>query len=304
MNEPWKRLIEAERRVMRLESLLQRQNTRIVSVAGAIQNDSLNVTNPFGSGGGGGGGGIGAVHRFPEEFTVRVEWDVVPTLKTGASSNPTADVTSLAEAVAFLETGVTVSLSNVDVGSGDLKNHFLYDTNSSKAALFAYIKSQATTTISGRTEFWSSFNQFALFDDGNFLNDPQTPAFTSGALFRGSLAPIASGTQTTRFGVAWPRRNGIGSYIGSVTLWAYRNLASEDNFIYGPTYGETGSWSFAMATNETTYHNAGSGTIFFEWGGSGSTIISGGSPDGLPTDTYDGGTPADLPADIIDGGLI
>jgi hypothetical protein len=88
MNEQWKRLIEAERRLARLESTLQRQNTRIVSVNGAVRNDATDVRNPFGSGGGGGGG---ATPRFPTEFEMWVEWDTVPTLKTAASSNVPAD---------------------------------------------------------------------------------------------------------------------------------------------------------------------------------------------------------------------
>lgn len=73
MNEPWKRLIEAERRVMRLESLLQRQNTQIVSVAGAIQNDALNVMNPFGVCEGGGGGGD-ACETFQDTLCMNLEW--------------------------------------------------------------------------------------------------------------------------------------------------------------------------------------------------------------------------------------
>ena len=257
MNEQWKRLIEAERRIARIESGLQRANRNVVAVQGQIQNSAQNITNPFGSGG---GGGTGAVHAFPSEYEMWVEWDVVPTLKTGASSNPTADVSALAAAVSFLETGVTLDLSNND----DYLNVWLWDTNSNRAAMHVYDKSNTTTTISGSTEFWTGEFQFALFDDGAFLADTQVSSYSS--LFAASVTSISYGTQTTRFGVAWPRRNGVGSRIGGSSLWAYRNLASNDNFLTGPTRGESGYWAFDMTSPETTYNNAGSGTLYLQWG--------------------------------------
>jgi len=302
MNEPWKRLIEAERRVMRLESLLQRQNTQIVSVAGAVRNDGQNVTNPFGSGGG--GGGIGAVHRFSESLEVWVEWATTPTVKAGASSNPTADVTALAEAISFLEVGVTLDLETTNTEYGLIENIFLYDTGSSRAAMYLRLKANNLTSISGSMQFYTCDVRLSLFDDGEFLIDPDYPGSPSGALFRNDITTGIGDELNSVIAVSYPRRNGIGSVIGGAVVAAYRTEASGATFGYGPTYGESGTWSFAMECPETTYINAGNGTLYVRWGDAAASIVSGGTPDALPTDIISGGSPASLPTDIIDGGTI
>ena len=300
MNEPWKRLIEAERRVMRLESLLQRQNTQIVSVAGAIQNDGRNPSNPFGSGGGGGTSGI---IRFPISYEMWVEWDTVPTLKTGASLNPTADVTGLANAVSELESGFTLDSTS---GLNGESYFFGFERNREMMAQFGDYDFRP-----GWVEPGTSFNsaeayfKFAAFSDGQWLADAEVVG--SGAyenLGDVFYAAEDTATQAIRIEIGWARRNGIGAHIDDDILIARRTLASADDFSYGPTYGESGTWSFAMECPANTYHNAGSGTIFLRWGTAAASIVSGGSPATLPSDIVDGGTPADLPTDIIDGGTI
>lgn len=99
MNEPWKRLIEAERRIMRLESLLQRQNTKIVSVAGALNNDGQNITNPFGSGG---GGGTGSGFRWETRYRIRCVFNTAPAFSSSGSANATLDSEAFNYAVDFL----------------------------------------------------------------------------------------------------------------------------------------------------------------------------------------------------------
>lgn len=301
MNESWKRLVEAERRIARLESTLQRQNSRIVAANAAIRNDAVDPRTPFGSGGGS-GGGTGSVHRFPEEFHVYVSWSSVPSLKTGASSNTAADGPALAEAVAFLASGVTLNLSTVVNDDGDLQNYFVYDTTSSRAALYLRLKANNLTTISGSSQYYLGEMQLALFDDAEFMVDPKQPDFTSGALFRADLGAISTSGQQSGVAIAWPRRNGGGSVIGSSTLTARRTLDSTDTFSTGPVFGEYGEWPFTMTSPETTYNTAGSGTLYIRWGTPPADGIDGGGPGTSFTDILDGGGPDTTFSDIIDGG--
>jgi len=288
LNEQWKRLIEAERRVARLESSLSRTNQNVVAVQGQIQNSSQNITNPFGSGGGGGGAGL---HRFAIEYNVWVEWDTVPTLKTGASLNPTADVTSLAEAVSRLEEGVT--FTNASVGAfGSSVISWGYDIASGE--MFQLI-GYGEIVDPPYTALWS----IVKFDGGNFVIDKT-------ATWDQDFSDECTLSESSRFRLIceWNRRNGVGAIIGTPDLTARRTSGSEDTFSYGPTLGDSGTWSFEMECPETTYNNAGSGTIYLRWGEPLESIYSGGSPDDLPADAFDGGSPDDLPTDIIDGGLI
>ena len=300
MNEQWKRLIEAERRVARLESGLSRTNRNVVSVQGQIQNGSQNITNPFGSGGGGGTGGI---HRFPIEYEMWVEWDTVPTLKTGASLNPTADVTALANAVSELETGFVLNASSNLSGEGYFWG---YERNRSMMAQYGEYDFRPGWPEPGTgSNDAEAYFKFARYEDGEWLADAAVA--TSGAY--DNLGDVfyeatASAGNTIRIEIGWGRRNGIGSHIDDDILVARRTLASADDFSYGPTYGDSGTWAFTMECPANTYHNAGSGTIYLRWGEPLESIYSGGSPDDLPADAFDGGDPADLPTDIIDGGLI
>jgi hypothetical protein len=292
MNEQWKRLIEAERRLARLESTLQRTNTRIVSVNGAVRNDATDVRNPFGSGGGGGGG---ATPRFSTEFEMWVEWDAVPTLKTAASSNVPADGPALAETVSQLETGF---LLNSTVGNST-NSYWMYDTTSSRLAVYFQVSCSYVINHSGNTNNANCNFTFAWYEDDTFRADAYTdgPTFGQGAIvaqtFTGSL---------TRIEMQYPRRNAGGAIISTATVTARRTLASTSVFSYGPKYGENGTWSFAMECPATTYHNAGSGTIYLRWGTATESIVAGGTSGSLPSDSYDGGSADSLPADIIDGG--
>jgi hypothetical protein len=240
MNEQWKRLIEAERRLARLESTLQRQNTRIVSVNGAVRNDANDIPTVVTVGGG--GGGSGGVHRFPVTFDMWVEWTTEPALITGASSNVPADGPALAEAVDILGVGFTLNASNEDTGR---INEFLYDTHSSQPAMFVNLEFAGTATVSGRTEAWTADFKLAYFDDGMFLADAKQPVY-SGSLFQGEMGPETTASGAIRMAISWPRRNSGGSWIGSSSISARRNIASEDSFDFGPTHGETGVWSFPM----------------------------------------------------------
>lgn len=289
MIEQQKRLIEAERRIARLESTLHRTNVAITSVQGAIRNDSYNVPNPFGTG----GGGTAEINRFPTAFEMWVEWDTVPTLKTGASSNVPADGPALADAVSALEVGLELDSGNLN----DTDHLHFYDTSSSMVALFYLGDYRDTHNYGGVSSDFEFYFRATWYQDGDFVADTVVPAGYEGALTAESTA-----TQVTRIEIDWPRRNGIGTVIGSDRIIARRTLASEDNFTYGPTYGTTGTWSFAMECPATTYHNAGSGTIYLRWGTATESIVGGGTSGSLPADAYDGGSADSLPADIIDGG--
>lgn len=286
MNESVSRLIEAERRIARSESELRNLSTKLAGVRQDLRNRSQNPINQIRTVTGGGGGGM---HRFATQYEIWVEWDTVPTLKTGASSNPTADVTSLAEAVSDMEVGYLLSVDNISSYS----SLWHYDPLSS--ALFQ----QAAYEFADFN--WSTLWSLVKWDGGNFLID-SAPNYLGTDIDEYSLSPISD----SRFNlsVTWNRRNGIGTIIGSDTLVAMRTSLSEDEHTFGPTYGDSGEWSFAMACAETTRHNAGSGTIFLRWGTSVPSIVSGGTPDSLPTDIIDGGGPGSLPTDIIDGGTI
>ena len=270
----------------RLESSLSRTNQNVVAVQGQIQNSSQNITNPFGSGGGGGTGGM---HRFATQYEVWVEWDTVPTLKTGASSNPTADVTSLADAVSSLEEGCVFSNSTTFYDTEIIWGH-----DNASNLLFQHVR--YGDLISTR---YSANWSLLKFDGGNHVIDKDP-------MWSGNFSDECDLYDAIRFRLIsrWNRRNGIGSITGTASLTARRTSASSNTFSYGPTLGESGTWSFEMECPETTYHNAGSGTIYLRWGEPLESIYSGGSPDDLPADAFDGGSPDDLPTDIIDGGEI
>lgn len=228
-----------------------------------------------------------------------VEWDTVPTLKTGASLNPTSDVTELAEAVSSLETGFTLDSGDLN----DYTNDVLYDTSSSRTANFVLHDFRGIRSYGGNSNDWTCFFKFALFDDGLWIADAKSPSY-AGNLLESSIPAETNASEAIRIEMEWPRRNGIGTIVSSDTITARRTLASADDFSYGPTYGDSGTWAFTMECPATTYHNAGSGTLYLRWGGGESFAFSGGSPDDLPADAFDGGDPADLPTDIIDGGEI
>lgn len=300
MNEQWKRMIEAERRLARLESTLQRQNTRIVSVNGAVRNDATDI--PAVVPGGGGGGGAGAVHRFPVTYAMWVEWTTEPTLITGASSNVPADGPALAEAVDYLAAVHTYNASNEYDGANSRRHEFLYDTTSSLPALFLKLEFERTATIAGQTNYSDANFSLAYFDADSFLADAREPVY-SGPLFQGAMPAHTTSLGNIQKTIFYPRRNAGGSFIGYGNLTARRLTSSEDNFDFGPTYGETGVWSFAMSCPASTYHTAGSGTIFLRWGEAISyPLIEGGTPGSLPSDFIEGGTPGSLPSDFIEGG--
>lgn len=289
MNEQWKRLIEAERRLAGLESKLFRTNQNVAAVQGAIRNDAFNVPNPFGTG----GGGTVDINRFPIAYEMWVEWDTVPTLKTGASLNVPADGPALADAVSALEVGLELDSGNVN----SIDHRHVFDTSSSMMTLLYDGDYRDSHVYGGILNDFEFYFRALWYQDGDFLADPQSPGG-----IEASIAPESTATQATRIELDWPRRNAIGSVIGSDRLIARRTLASEDNFAYGPTYGESGTWSFAMECPATTYQNAGSGTIFLRWGTATESIVAGGISSSLPADSYDGGSADSLPADIIDGG--
>lgn len=295
MNEQWKRLIEAERRLSHLEAALRRTNTAITGVRGAQQTDAFNVPNPFGSGGGGGSG----IHRFPVEYRAWVTWDTAPSLITGASSNVPADGPALAAAVAKIADGMTLNAAN----SNDISQEFGYERNRSKMTQYCGYDFRSTWSHSSSSYDLSCFFKVAFYAGGQFLADAER--YYSGLyanLDDVFLQAENTADQAFRLEIQWPRRNGGGSVIGTSLLIARRTLASEDEFSAGPTFGESGTWSFAMEAPATTYSTAGSGTIFLRWGSVSIPIIAGGTPGSLPSDFIEGGTPGSLPSDFIEGG--
>lgn len=252
MNESWKRLIEVERRLAALDTSIYRTNQSLLRSSAAIRNDAMNVPDPFGTGGGG-GGGTSSMVRFPTSFTVRVTWTVAPTLKSGASQNVAADGPELAAAAANMVTGFVNDKTNTIV-------EFLWAYDSAAAKLYQRATYDADQTVGVN----SVQQQWAInkFDGGNFAIDymqvPQTDMDISNLI----KTPV-----DTRFHawIEWPRRNGAGAIIGYDALMAERTFASTDTFTSGPIYGQSGSWSFAMACAATAYHNAGTGTIYLDW---------------------------------------
>lgn len=230
----------------------------------------------------------GGLHRFPTRYKVWVEWTTAPTLKTGASSNPAADGPALAECVAKMATGMIVEKSNLNpifMGWGREFTGYLYQ------------RVEYQTDTLDLNAYWN-----LVKSDLGYAIDLDDEPYTTGDIDDTLFSPT-----NPRFGLeaSWIRRNGIGGAIGTDTLQCNRTSGSTSSFTTGPKYGESGVWSFAMTCPATTYHNAGSGTIFLEWGdGVEATVITGGAPGSLPGNIFDGGTPADLPSDIIDGGVI
>ena len=247
MNEPWKRLIEAERRLMRLESKLQRQNTKIASVSGMLQNQGQNVVNPFGT-----GGTTGGMIRFETSYTVRVSWSTTPTLINAASSNVAADGPALTDATTLMSTGFAATDINT------FTPNWYHDDVAISMFQRAYYKFLGLSTYNKETAF-----SIAKYDGGDYLIDQDL--YNDGYdIDERSLTP----TSGDRFylSVRWNRRNFAGSIIGTDTLVAMRTSGSSNTFTSGPEFGTSGTWSFAMDCPATTYHNAGSGTIYLDWG--------------------------------------
>lgn len=298
MIEQWKRLIEAERRLAKLESTLQRTNRNVTAVRAAVRNDGQNVTNPFGTGGG--GGGMAGIHRFPVAFSAWVTWSTTPSLITGASSNVPADGPALASAAAKLIDGFALDPANVNSES----YFFGYERNRSLMAQYCDYDFRGTVTISSTACDYGAFFKVAIYDDGQFLADAER--YYSGLYANlGDLFLQAEDTadQAFRLEIEWPRRNGAGTVIDRQTLVARRKLSTGSTFSTGPTYGESGTWSFEMEAPATSYHTAGAGTIYLRWGSAAAALVAGGTPGSLPTDFIEGGTPGSLPTDFIEGGL-
>lgn len=253
MNEYWKRLLEVERRIASADQAINRANQSLLQTAATLRNEGLNVTNPFGTT----TGGTSTMVRFPTVFTVRVTWTVVPTLINAASQNVAADGPELAAAAADMVTGFVCSkpaatlvssrtwAMSLDVG-GSLYQRAIYNAGGQKNGYN-----------------WNSEWNLNKFDGGNFAIDYDDAS--SGTEL--DVVNIAKDPYTPRFFLSfnWPRRNFAGAIIGTDLLTAVRTFASTDTFTSGPIYGQSGSWSFAMACAATAYHNAGTGTIYLDW---------------------------------------
>lgn len=249
MNEYWKRLLEVERRIASADQAINRANQSLLQTAATLRNEGLNVTNPFGTT----TGGTSTMVRFPTVFTVRVTWTVVPTLINAASQNVAADGPELAAAAADMVTGFVNDKTNTIV-------EFLWAYDSAAAKLYQRATYDADQTVGGNAvqQQW----KINKFDGGNFAIDYMQDPQTDMDIFNLIKAP-----GDTRFHawIEWPRRNGAGAIIGYDALMAERTFASTDTFTSGPIYGQSGSWSFAMACAATAYHNAGTGTIYLDW---------------------------------------
>jgi len=256
--ENWSRLIELERRASSIQGEIQRQANELARLSQNIKIVAGNVTNLPPSGG---GGGAVALHRFPESYTVRVTWSTAPTLITGASSNPTADTTSLAAAVSAMVSGLACSIANYITGG----TYCVWDETTGQ---MIQVWGTHQFTESGSENLSSRF-LVGRYADGSYKADPKLNAPSVAGIQHYAIGSqttnVVSNVNILQLTRRWSRRNGIGSIIGNDTLSAGRTVASSDSFGTGPTYGETGSWSFAMECPATSYHNAGSGTIFLEW---------------------------------------
>lgn len=261
MNESWKRLIEVERRLAALDTSIYRTNQSLLRSSAAIRNDAMNVPDPFGTGGGG-GGGTSSMVRFPTSFTVRVTWTVAPTLKSGASQNVAADGPEFASALSDMESGFHVNKTLI-MPTG-FEHPWYFDSIVGKAfqrQQFGF--DNATDQDSALAAMYTKWT-LNKYVDGLYAIDYDAYEDRSVDI---DVAHLSKGTGSDRFYLAcnWPRRDGLGYVIGYGQLIAVRTYTSTDTFSTGPKYGEHGTWSFAMECPATTYHNAGSGTIYLDW---------------------------------------
>ena len=240
---------------MRLESLLQRQNTRIVSVAGALQNDGQNAPKPFGSG----EASVSGIRRFPTDFTMRVEWTTRPTVSVTA--NATLDDAAMTAFCDAVEAGIVVDGSNDD-GVKNLR--YMYDGYSSQPIIHVSCQHVKNITITGSSRLFYMYYRFACRDDGTFLADANY-ALNLADLFAGTADPETFAPAVTRIDGSLPFYSASGAEYGAHMLSLRRTLASEDEFVSGPKFGETGQWEFDMECLATGRTTAGTGKLFFEW---------------------------------------
>lgn len=293
MNEQWKRLIEAERRVARLESAVQRTNTAITGVQGALRNDSQNVVPPFGTAG---GVGSGLFPRLPTSYLMWVTWSTVPTLITGASLNVPADGPALAATVSAMSSGFSLNSSTTNYTPSD----YLYDLGTGQLAIVTTIIGVFYVTHSGNNN-----QAYANFDYSWRANGTYQADSAAGDInfHQGTIVGDTDPLSFLHIEMQWPRRNELGVFIGAQWIRARRKATAATTFTYGPKYAETGVWAFDMECPATPFTTAGEGTIYIRWGESTAAMIAGGTPGSLPTDFIAGGTPGSLPNDFIDGNL-
>lgn len=257
------------------------------------------------------GGGSG-LHRFPTRYKVWVEWDTVPTLKTGASANVPADGPALAEAVSKMATGYICTATWV-LG---YRPHFFYDPVVETSYQGAWTEYTYGTFPSSSSQNWYVSLVLHKRDGGDYLIDhwpellPGPPAVDS---FQPPPGPLGDRTllesdpfKPMNFCLLhrWIRRTALGAFSSYQVLSATRDGGTLVR-TSGPKYGESGFWSFPMHCDETDYSNEGDGTIYLGWGDyATTTIVGGGSPGALPPNIISGGTPGSLPSNIISGGVI
>ena len=96
MNEQWKRLIEAERRIARIEAGLGRTRANVAGIQGQLQNSAQNVLKPSS------GGTTTSGFRWETRYRVRCIFNTAPTFSSAGSANATLDSASFTAAVNFL----------------------------------------------------------------------------------------------------------------------------------------------------------------------------------------------------------
>lgn len=281
MIEQQKRLIEAERRIARLESTLHRTNVAITSVQGAIRNDSYNVPNPFGVCEGGGAvdgyfvnvlevrqiGGYHYPSGSPGTLTEYTSATTPDRLRFWNSSGSPQSMQ--VDNFDVSEFTFSWTLANkVEEGNDiDDNRYAIYHAFNSFSDLVARVKITERTLLG---------NDLIESEKVWFEHEsPEVVTYT----FRTWLSDVvSSASNTLRSGTSGERTTGYGSGQG-ITLRAGATAYS------GGNSNHIIRWTSVPASTEAL-----------------GVLVTGGSASVAPGDTMDGGTASDPGTDIVYGG--
>lgn len=291
---------------MRLESLLQRQNTKIVSVGGALQNDGQNPSNPFGYTGGGGGNWF----RWETQYRIRCVFNTSPVWSSSGSSNSIKDLAAFNDAVTFLSTWHTIEswdsgtpefqYSNRYHGSA-FQGYHNYSTSLTTPdwqPVCSFTMTAARSNMTANLKAWNARFRCVRFTGNYRININGTDETGSDVYMpdaRLDPTPITehwssdwydripywelddwdSGNQHTFKSVNYSKFDAGGTYSGFYTLSFARKVIddmtgdpySPYTFSTGPEAGTTGTYSFpATLIASGPITSEGDVEIEVEWG--------------------------------------